>query len=348
MTIPVIITAYEPDARLRGLIEELNKSGLGPVIVVNDGSEGAEYKEIFEGASQRGARLLTHAVNMGKGRALKDAFNYCLNEYDDLLGVINADSDGQHTTEDIRKCMDALVADPEALILGVRDFNESGIPARSVFGNKTTSRVMKLLLGLSISDTQTGLRGISVPFMKYLLTENGERFEFETNMLIATKELGIRIVEVPIKTIYLEENKSSHFNPILDSIRIYAVFVKFLFSSLSSSIVDIVMFSIFCGIFRNVPVAIGYVMLATILARVISAIYNFLINYKVVFKGKGSKSRAALRYLILAICIMLLSGGLVTFFTGLLPMVPEFVVKIPVDCVLFLLSFVVQREVVYK
>ena len=348
MTIPVIIPAYEPDARLLGLIEELNKSGLGPVIVVNDGSEGAEYKEIFEGASQRGARLLTHAVNMGKGRALKDAFNYCLNEYDDLLGVINADSDGQHTTEDIRKCMDALVADPEALILGVRDFNESGIPARSVFGNKTTSRVMKLLLGLSISDTQTGLRGISVPFMKYLLTENGERFEFETNMLIATKELGIRIVEVPIKTIYLEENKSSHFNPILDSIRIYAVFVKFLFSSLSSSVVDIVMFSIFCGIFRNVPVAIGYVMLATILARVISAIYNFLINYKVVFKGKGSKSRAALRYLILAICIMLLSGGLVTFFTGLLPMVPEFVVKIPVDCVLFLLSFVVQREVVYK
>jgi putative flippase GtrA len=304
---------------------------------------------------------------MGKGRALKTAFNYCLNEYEDLIGVITADSDGQHTSGDIRKCMDALIkacahekaldryndsvedaCNGEVLILGVRDFNESGIPARSVFGNKTTSRVMKLLLGLSISDTQTGLRGISVPFMKYLLTENGERFEFETNMLIATKELGIKIVEVPIKTIYLEENKSSHFNPILDSIRIYAVFVKFLFSSLSSSVVDIVMFSIFCGMLRNVPVAIGYVMLATILARVISAIYNFLINYKVVFKGKGSKGKAALRYLILAICIMLLSGGLVTFFTGLLPMVPEFVVKIPVDCVLFLLSFVVQREIVYK
>jgi glycosyltransferase involved in cell wall biosynthesis len=366
MTIPVIIPAYEPDARLLGLIDELNKSGLGPVIVVNDGSEGAEYKEIFEGASQRGARLLTHAVNMGKGRALKDAFNYCLNEYDDLLGIITADSDGQHTAEDIRKCLEALSkackeskaksgidsiedeCNGEVLVLGVRDFNESGIPARSVFGNKTTSRVMKLLLGLSISDTQTGLRGISVPFMKYLLTENGERFEFETNMLIATKELGIKIVEVPIKTIYLEENKSSHFNPILDSIRIYAVFVKFLFSSLSSSVVDIVMFSIFCGMFRNVPVAIGYVMLATILARVISAIYNFIVNYKVVFKGKGSKSRAALKYLVLAICIMLLSGGLVTFFTGLLPMVPEFVVKIPVDCVLFLLSFVVQREIVYK
>ncbi len=348
MTIPIIIPAYEPDEKLLGLLDELNKAELGPVVVVNDGSEGEEYTRIFEGVAERGAKLLTHAVNMGKGRALKTAFNYCLNEYADLLGVITADSDGQHTTEDIRKCMDAMVASPDALVLGCRNFNESGIPARSVFGNKTTSRVMKLLLGLSISDTQTGLRGISVPFMKYLLTEKGERFEFETNMLIATKDLGIKIVEVPIKTIYLEENKSSHFNPILDSIRIYAVFVKFLFSSLSSSVVDIVMFSIFCGMFRNVPVAIGYVMLSTILARVISAIYNFMINYKVVFKGKGSTGKAALRYLVLAICIMLLSGGLVTFFTGLLPMVPEFVIKIPVDCILFLLSFVVQREVVYK
>ncbi len=375
MTIPIIIPAYEPDEKLLGLIDELNNAGLGPVIVVNDGSDKAGFGEIFKGASEKDATVLTHAVNMGKGRALKTSFNYCLNTYEDLLGVITADSDGQHTTEDIEKCKEALIqacaeksdnattsdvgsmlvavdevdsCQGETLVLGCRNFNESGIPARSVFGNKTTSRVMKLLLGLSISDTQTGLRGISVPFMKYLLTEKGERFEFETNMLIATKELGIKIVEVPIKTIYLEENKSSHFNPILDSIRIYAVFVKFLFSSLSSSVVDIVMFSIFCGMLRNVPVAIGYVMLATILARVISAIYNFLINYKVVFKGKGSKGKAALRYLILAICIMLLSGGLVTFFTGLLPMIPEFVVKIPVDCVLFLLSFVVQREIVYK
>ncbi len=350
MTIPIIIPAYDPDEKLLGLIDELNNAKLGPVIVVNDGSEGENYDAIFRGVVERGAKLLTHAVNMGKGRALKTAFNYCLNEYEDLIGVITADSDGQHTAGDIRKCMDALEnnRNEEVLVLGCRDFNESGIPARSVFGNKTTSRVMRLLLGLSISDTQTGLRGISVPFMKYLLTEKGERFEFETNMLIATKELGIKIVEVPIKTIYLEENKSSHFNPILDSIRIYVVFVKFLFSSLSSSIVDILMFSIFCSMFRNVPVAIGYVMLATILARVISAIYNFLINYKVVFKGKGSKSQAAIKYFVLAVCIMLLSGGLVTFFTGLLPMVPEFVVKIPVDCVLFLLSFVVQREIVYK
>ena len=72
-----------------------------------------------------------------------------------------------------------------------------------------------------------------------------------------------------------------------------------------------------------------------------------MINYKVVFKGKGSKAKAAVRYLILAVIIMLLSGSLVSFFHGLVPASPEVLVKIPVDCILFLLSFYIQREVVY-
>jgi glycosyltransferase involved in cell wall biosynthesis len=347
-TIPIVIPAYEPDNKLIGLIDELKDAALFPIIVVNDGSDKERFGKIFDEAKERGALVVEHAVNMGKGRALKSAFNFCLNEYPDLVGVITADSDGQHTSSDIKKCKDALIAEPDTLVLGVRDFDESGIPARSVFGNKTTSRVMKLLTGMSISDTQTGLRGISAEFMKYLLTEKGERFEFETNMLLDTKELGIRIVEVPIKTIYLEENKSSHFNPIKDSIRIYAVFFKFMFSSLSSAVVDVLMFHIFCTVFRNVPVAIGYIMLSTILARIISATYNFTINYKVVFKSDEGKAKAALKYGTLAVFIMLASGGLVSFLHGLVPGAPEFLVKIPVDCLLFFVSFYVQREIVYK
>ncbi|SFQ14369.1 Glycosyltransferase involved in cell wall bisynthesis [Butyrivibrio proteoclasticus] len=348
MITPIIIPAYEPDEKLIKLVDELNSALVRPIIVVNDGSDKERFGHVFKSVKERGAIVLEHAVNMGKGRALKTAFNYCLNEYEDLAGVITADSDGQHTVSDIKKCKGALLADSGALVLGVRNFDEGGIPARSVFGNKLTRMIMKLLVGLSISDTQTGLRGIGTCFMKYLLTEDGERFEFETNMLIATKDQGINIIEVPISTIYLEENKSSHFNPIVDSIRIYAIFLKFLFSSLSSSVVDIVMFSIFCAIFRNVPTAIGYIMLSTILARIISAIYNFAINYGIVFKGKGSKINAAIKYFALAVCIMLLSGFFVTIGHGLFGDVPEIVVKVPVDCLLFLLSFIVQREIVYK
>ncbi len=346
--IPVVIPAYEPDEKLIHLVRALSEKEISPVVVVNDGSESDDYGHIFDEVKKSGVVVLTHAVNMGKGRALKTAFNFCLNEYSGLKGVVTADSDGQHTPEDIRKCMDELSEDEEALVLGVRDFDESGIPARSVFGNKVTSTVMKLLTGISIRDTQTGLRGISTEFMKFLLTEKGERFEFETNMLLDAKELGIKIKEVPIKTIYLEDNRSSHFNPVRDSIRIYAVFFKFLFSSLSSSVVDIVLFSVFCALLKNISTAIGYIMISTILARIISAIYNFLVNYKVVFKGKGNEARAAVKYIVLAVCIMLLSGFLVSFLHSLIPSAPEFVVKIPVDCALFLLSFFVQREVVYK
>ncbi len=345
--IPVIIPAYEPDEKLIKLIDDLLLKDISTVVVVNDGSEKAAYGRIFDQVKERGAVVLEHAVNMGKGRALKTAFNYCLNEYPDLLGVITADSDGQHSPECIKNCMKALVENKDALILGVRNFDESGIPARSVLGNKITSKVMKFLVGVSISDTQTGLRGISTDFMKYLLTEKGERFEFETNMLLDAKELGIEIKEVPIRTIYLEENKSSHFNPIKDSFRIYAIFFKFLFSSLSSSVVDIALFSLFCVLFKNVQSAIGYIMLSTILARILSATYNFTINYKLVFKGKKSGYKAAVRYLILAVCIMLLSGLFVNTLHNVFYMVPEFVVKIPVDCLLFLLSFFVQREIVY-
>ena len=347
-TVPIVIPAYEPDEKLIGLMDKLNEARLGPVIVVDDGSDKQNHGNVFEEVRKRGGVVLTHAVNMGKGRGLKTAFNHCLNEYPDLCGVVTADSDGQHSVTDIARCKEALINDNDSLILGVRDFNKDGIPARSVFGNKTTSRVMKLLTGISISDTQTGLRGIPKEYMKILLTEKGERYEFETNMLLLAKELEIKIKEVPIETIYLEDNTSSHFNPIKDSLKIYVVFFRFLISSLSSSVVDMVLFNIFCSLTRRMQLPFGYIMISTICARVLSAIYNFFINYQVVFKGKGSRAKAAVKYLILAVVIMLLSGMLVSAGHMLLPGLPEVVVKIPVDCLLFLLSFYIQREIVYK
>ncbi len=349
-TIPIIIPAYEPDEKLLGLLDELSRAELGPVVVIDDGSDPEKYGDIFRRAKDEyGAVLLKHAVNLGKGRALKDAFNYCLNEYPDIMGVVTADSDGQHHPEDIARCMDELVKYPQDLIMGCRDFDKSGIPARSVFGNKVTSKIMTVVAGISISDTQTGLRAIPSDFMKLLMTEKGERFEFETNMLLLAKEEGISIREVSIRTIYLEENKSSHFRPITDSIMIYAVFAKFLVSSLSSSVLDMLLFSLFCSLLRGSEgFHIGYIMLSTICARVISAVYNFFINYKVVFKGKGSKLKAAFRYIVLAVIIMFASGTLVSFFHGMIPQAPEVAVKIPVDCLLFLASFYIQREIVYK
>lgn len=346
---PIVIPAYEPDEKLIALLERIEKADMKqPIVVVDDGS-GKEYSKIFEKASEfDNVTLLTHAVNLGKGRALKSAFNYLLNNYEDMIGCVTIDSDGQHRVEDMVACMEALRDNPKALVLGVRDFNKSNVPTRSSFGNKTTSKVMKLLVGLSISDTQTGLRAISQEYMRFLMNEKGERFEFETNMLLSTKDEKITIVEVPIETIYIEENKKSHFNPLKDSLRIYAMFIKFIVSSLSSSVVDLVLFSIFCAMLADVDCgSFGYIFLATVFARVLSATYNFTINYRTVFKSDGSLLKSVVKYALLAIVIMCVSGFAVDKLHALWP-VAELVIKIPVDILLFLVSYVVQREVVYK
>ncbi len=347
--IPIIIPAYEPDEKLIILIEKLRQAGIKEIIIVDDGSEGEKYQKLFfQAETEFSCKVLHHAVNLGKGRALKTAFNYCLHTYSELLGAITIDSDGQHKVKDMLACMEKLREHPNALILGCRDFKTAGVPLRSGFGNILTSKVFKYLIGVGISDTQTGLRGISAAFMKRLLKVKGERFEFETNMLIETKEAGVPIYEVKIETIYLDENKSSHFHPIRDSIQIYAAFGKFLFSSLSSSVVDLTLFALFCRILRNQETGIlSYLVLATVLARICSATYNFLVNYKVVFKSEMSMGKAMMRYFVLAVIQMSLSALLVNtiypFLGG-----AEILVKIPVDVFLFLASFVIQRELVYK
>ncbi|MDD6812529.1 MAG: glycosyltransferase [Lachnospiraceae bacterium] len=348
--IPVIIPAYEPDEKLIVLLQHLQEAGIAHIVVVDDGS-GSDYRTLFERAeAMEGCIVLTHTVNLGKGRALKTAFNYCLMQYPDMAGCVTADSDGQHTPKDILACMKKLWDNPDALILGCRNFDAKDVPARSSFGNKCTRKVLQYLIGISVSDTQTGLRAIPSSFMETLMNVKGERFEFETNMLIETKNRNIPIQEVPVETIYIEENKTSHFNPIKDSIRIYMIFGKFLFSSLSSSVLDLLLFHFFCqvlqgasGFLQDLPYIVG----ATVMARVISAIYNFLINYKVVFKSRANMAATAVKYCLLAICQMLCSAflvnGLFSLFGGY-----EVAVKMPVDVFLFFLSFVIQREFVYR
>lgn len=348
--IPVIIPSYEPDEKLITLLGALQESGIRHVVVVNDGS-GEEYAPFFDRAETfDNCRVLHHAVNLGKGRALKTAFNYCLLEYHQIPGCVTADSDGQHTPSDILACMRELWENPDSLILGCRNFDAPEVPARSSFGNKCTRQVFRYLLGISVSDTQTGLRAIPASFMEKLMEVKGERFEYETNMLIETKNLDIPIREVPVKTIYIEENKTSHFNPIKDSLRIYLVFGKFLFSSLSSSVVDLLLFHMFCTFLHTAGESVWgvpYIILATVFARVISAVYNFLINYKVVFKSEEKMAVTAAKYFLLAVCQMMCSALLVNALHGLTGGM-EVAVKVPVDVFLFFVSFLFQREIVYK
>ena len=355
INIPIIIPTYEPDQRLIDLLTELMDKNIGPVIIVNDGS-GHEYNGYFEKAEELIAPLngmiLKHDINKGKGRALKDAFLFLLNNYPDLIGCVTADSDGQHTPECIEKVQRELMEHPYDLILGVRDFDDPEVPSKSRMGNKLTRKVLRFLCGVKVSDTQTGLRGISREFMKGLVEIPGERFEFETRMLVDSKD-NVRIREVEIETVYdSKENHSTHFNPVKDSIRIYkifgGIFLKFLLSSLSSCAIDLGLFYLLCKALKSGSNGVIYVLYATIGARVVSATYNFLVNYILVFKSKEGHVKSAIKYIILAVAQMMLSAGLVTLFAGIFPNAQELFIKIPVDVLLFFCSYYLQHEYVYR
>ena len=244
-----VIPAYEPDEKMLAVIDDISSLTDFHIIVINDGS-GKDKLPIFAEAAKK-AIVLTHEVNKGKGRGIKTALEYIKEHEADTVGIVIADADGQHKVEDIIRVSEALKSSPDKLIMGCRRFSGK-IPLRSKFGNNITKFVFSFAAGVKVSDTQTGLRGFSSKLIPFMLSVNGDRYEFEMNMLLECAREGIRFYEVPIETVYLGKNESSHFNPIKDSWRIYKDILKFSCSSLLSFCVDYIFYSFFAMISRSV------------------------------------------------------------------------------------------------
>ena len=223
--ISVLIPAWQPTAALHTLVKDLAGRGFGALVVVDDGSGGA-YAAIFQGlASIDGVIVLRHAVNRGKGRALKSAFQYVMENCAHMAGVVTADADGQHTPEDIERVAGVFLQHEAEVVFGVRTFGHE-VPLRSRVGNRVTRRVFALLTGASVSDTQTGLRAFPCSMLPELLSLPGERYEYEMTVLTHLCRSGRVPREVPIATVYLDGNRGSHLHPVLDSMRIYLALLR--------------------------------------------------------------------------------------------------------------------------
>ena len=350
----ILIPALNPDDTLHVYVDELIHAGFDKIIVVDDGSD-KRCKGIFETLQRyKEVTLLRHARNFGKGRALKTGFNYFLNKWEEdpeVHGIITVDSDGQHLTKDVAKVSDALDrTECPKLFLGTRKFDYDFVPFKSKFGNKTTSSVFAFLYGKRINDTQTGLRGISKELVCEYLALAGERFEYEILMLMHATRQNHLIEEVAIETVYINNNSETHFRPFMDSWKIYKVmlggFLKYIFSSLSSSLLDISAFRLFLFIFGGFA-ANTQIFVATALARVLSSLYNFVINKNVVFESKGNFRHQMLKYYLLCATQMLVSAGAVIFFHHLLGW-NKVIEKIIVDTVLFFISYRIQEVLVFS
>ncbi len=224
--VAVILPSLDPDAKFSGVVRGLVDSGFQHIVIVDDGSDDKHQKYFDEAAAYPQCVVLHHGVNKGKGRALKTAFRYVREHLPQLAGVITIDGDGQHLLPDIVACAEKMLEYGDKVVLGCRDFDQPGVPPRSVAGNKTTSRLFRLFYGIRITDTQTGLRAIPQRFLDAFCAMEGERFEYETNMLLQMKRQRIVFLEQPIATVYDPEDYSSHYNAVKDSLRILKIMLK--------------------------------------------------------------------------------------------------------------------------
>ena len=221
----IVLPSLNPNEKFDRVVDGLREAGFRKIVIVDDGSD-AEHQDHFSRAEAfPECTLVRHAVNKGKGRALKDGFIEVMKRFPDAGGVITIDGDGQHLTGDIIACGDRMLEEKDKVVLGCRNFDLPDVPPRSVAGNKTTSGLFRLY-GIRLSDTQTGLRAIPMRYVSFFTAIEGERFEYETNMLLKMKRRGIGFVEQEIETVYEDENAGSHYNTVRDSWRIFKIMAK--------------------------------------------------------------------------------------------------------------------------
>ena len=352
--ISVVLPSLDPDDKLIAVVDGLLEYGFSDIILVNDGSKPENLHYFTDLAAQHPEiTLLTHEVNKGKGAALKNAFRFFLQNRPEGVGVVTVDGDNQHHPEDTRACCEHMLATGH-VTLGCRDFSLPEVPSRSRFGNRTTSAIFKIFVGMTISDPQTGLRAIPREVLEQLVDVYGDRFEYETNMLLAFKTKGIPFDEVKIRTVYIEENKSSPFRVIHDSWRIYklilAHFFRYTLCSLASAVVDTLGYAL---LDNTLPLT-GMALTATagIGARVVSSLLNFFLNKQVVFRTNVSTGKAMLRYYMLAlpqmaVQILMTQGVYSLFGIGESAGVLRTVIYAVVMTVLYFVSYMIQQRWVF-
>lgn len=338
MKIPLIIPSYKPDERFLTLIKAFIEVGFTDIIVIRDGG-GLNYDSIFECVLKiKNVTLLIHAVNLGKGRALKTAFNYVLLNRKDVVGCVTVDADGQHLPKDAFAVAEMLEKNPNTMVLGVRKFDKE-VPFRSKFGNILTRYVFLFLTGLKLSDTQTGLRGIPMKFLSILMSIHGERYEYETNMLLASRKSNIKISEVDIDTVYIESNRGSHFNPLWDSMKIYFILLRYAFSGIFSAVLDFALFSCFFIMSEQLFISI-------LSARLLALGVNYTLNKKYVFASDTKNILAFPKFLLLCALSFALSYSFIYFLQE--HGYNVYLAKILIEVFLFFANFAVQRLFIFN
>ena len=282
--------------------------------------------------------LLEHAVNLGKGAALKTGLQYAYANFVGLIGVVTADADGQHLLEDVLKVARSLESRPKSLVIGTRARRD--VPLRSMIGNSCTRVLFHLLTGKKVSDTQSGLRGIPMEFVPKLLGIEADGYEFELEILLAAKHGNRSIMEQKVRTVYIDANSSSHFNVLCDSMKIYFVLFRFTLASLMTAAVDYIVFMTAFNI-------TSYIFLSLCLARAIALAVNYTAVKNLVFLSDQKHRAVFPRYVCLVIVNGLIVYGMISCLVASLA-IKVFAAKIISELIIYFANFAIQRDFIFS
>ena len=213
-----IIPAYRQEQHISDVVRRTRRQ-LDHVLVVDDGSSDNTARC----AREAGAEVIVHSQNRGKGEAIKTGLRHWLDRQ--FIHVIILDADGQHLPEEIDRFIAAAAeAGDGSLFLGNRMNNLTGMPFVRRVVNRYMSNRISRICRQEIPDTQCGFRMLDRQLIPELL-EGGNRFDYETEMLIIASRKGYRIESVPITTVYSDEVSSIH--PARDAIRFFKLMRRY-------------------------------------------------------------------------------------------------------------------------
>jgi glycosyltransferase involved in cell wall biosynthesis len=338
MNTPILIPAFQPGSQLPALVEQLVQRAVSLIVIV-DNASGPDYAGVFESCSAfPQVRILRHPANLGKGASLKTGIRYVLESFPDSGGVVTADADGQHDPDDIVAVAQALARNPECLVIGCRQFDRQ-VPLRSRVGNRLTRALSRVILGQRVQDSQTGLRGLPVKVLADFLDLPSNGYEFELEMLIAAKHLGLTIVEQRIRTIYEPGNPTSHFDPLRDSLKIYRVLFRFSLLWLLTTALD-------CLAFYFAYHTAASVLAAQVIGRSAAGLFNYSPARKAAFLSRERHGVLIPRYILVAVASAGASYGLIRLLANFFGMDP-IRAKIIAESLLFAVNFILMRDFVF-
>ena len=223
----IIIPTYNNAGTLAAVIDSVLNYAT-EIVVVNDGSTDTTNEILFPYKDK--IKIISYALNRGKGFALKCGFNYAQER--GYRYALTIDADGQHFADDIPLFLDAVEKHPDALIVGNRNLTQDNMPKKNTFANKFSNFWFAVQTGTKLPDTQTGFRLYPLKKMGKLRPFTS-RYEAELEILVRCSWRGIKLVSLPIRVYYApEEERISHFRPGVDFLRISLLNTLFCFLAL--------------------------------------------------------------------------------------------------------------------